>query len=143
VRRGFLDIYPDLQSEAATAKLWTLRSHALAPRDDRRRERGPEAGLEEVQPSTNQNLPAHSVDPYFVSILRYGNREQVVVVAEKSGEVMYWEDVEEGFNISPVGSDGQILQHWCNQDDLGVALNEWIEGRRKNQNLSPAKPLNS
>jgi len=137
VRRGFLDIYPDLQSEAATAKLWTLRSHALAPRDDRRR------GLKKCNPQQITTFQQHSVDPYFASILRYGNREQVVVVAEKSGEVMYWEDVQEGFNISPVGSDGQILQHWCNQDDLGVALNEWIEGRRKNQNLSPAKPLNS
>ena len=48
-----------------------------------------------------------------------------------------------GLQHTPVGPDGQILQHWCNQDDLGVALNEWIEGRRKHQNLSPAKPLNS
>ena len=99
--------------------------------------------LKKCNPQQITTFHQHSVDPYFASILRYGNREQVVVVAEKSGEVMYWEDVEEGFNISPVGPDGQILQYWCNQDDLGVALNEWIEGRRKNQNLSPAKPLNS
>ena len=49
---------------------------------------------------------------------------------------MYWEDVEEGFNISPLTPDGRVLEHWCNQDDLGIALNHWIEGR----GWSPAKP---
>ena len=99
--------------------------------------------LKECNPQQITTFQQYSVDPYFASILRYGKREQVVVVAEKSGEVMYWEDVEEGFNISPVGPNGNILEHWCNQDDLGIALNEWIEGRRKHQKLSPAKPLNS
>jgi len=38
---------------------------------------------------------------------------------------MYWEDVEEGFNVSEVGADGQIAHHWCNQDELRHALTEW------------------
>jgi hypothetical protein len=71
-----------------------------------------------------------SVDPYFAPISRYGELEKVVVVAHKSGQVIYWEDVEEGFNISPVGPDGMILEHSCEQDDLGIALNQWIEGRK-------------
>jgi hypothetical protein len=53
--------------------------------------------------------------------------QSVVVVARRGDEVMYWEDVEEGFNISPITSDGQVLQHWCNQDELGSALNAWIK----------------
>jgi hypothetical protein len=31
--------------------------------------------------------------------------------------------------LSPVDSNDQILEHWCNQDGLGVALNAWIDGR--------------
>ena len=43
--------------------------------------------------------------------------------------MIYCEDEEDGFNVSPVGADGQILEHWCNQDELKYALNYWIEGR--------------
>lgn len=71
----------------------------------------------------------YSVEPCLVSIVRCGKLESLVVVARKSDEVIYWEDVEEGFNISRVSPDGLILEHWCEQDELGVALNHWIEGR--------------
>jgi hypothetical protein len=85
-----------------------------------------------------------SIEPYFAPIRRYGKLENVVIVAQKLNEVMYWEDVEEGFNISPLANDGLILEHWCNQDDLGVALNQWIEGRERNdRKFSPARPFKS
>jgi hypothetical protein len=84
----------------------------------------------------------YGVEPYLAPILRYGKLEHVAVVARKSDEVIYWEDVEEGFNASAIGPDGLILEHWCNQDDLGIALNRWIEGRGgPSQNCSPARPL--
>jgi hypothetical protein len=98
------------------------------------------ADLEKCDPQQIAIFQQYSVDPYFAPILRYGKLEKVVVVAQKSGEVMYWEDVEEGFNISPVGSDGRVLEHWCNQDALGIALNHWIEGR-KSDRCGPAKPF--
>jgi hypothetical protein len=72
----------------------------------------------------------YTVEPHFSRVVRHGKAENVVVVARKGNEVIYWEDVEDGFNVSPVSSEGTILQHWCNQDDLGTALNTWIEGRR-------------
>jgi hypothetical protein len=72
----------------------------------------------------------YSVDPHFAPITRFGKIEKVVVVAENSGYAIYWEDVEEGFNISPTGMDGTILEHGCNQDELAYALNHWIEGRK-------------
>jgi len=50
-------------------------------------------------------------------------------VARKEGWVIYWEDVEEGFGVSLVGADGKILEQDCSQNDLGLALNAWIEGR--------------
>jgi hypothetical protein len=38
----------------------------------------------------------------------YGKEESIVVVARKWNEVIHWEDVEEGFNISVVGPGGRI-----------------------------------
>lgn len=65
----------------------------------------------------------YAVEPYPAPISRYGKMQSVVVVARRRDEVIYWEDVEEGFNLSPVASDGRILEHWCNQDELRLALN--------------------
>jgi hypothetical protein len=73
----------------------------------------------------------YSVDPHPEPIVRYGQIETVIVVAQKGNEVLYWEDIEEGFNTSPVDDQGRIAEHWCNQDTLGVALNCWIEGRSR------------
>lgn len=67
--------------------------------------------------------------------------EHAIVVARRVDEVIYWEDVEGGFNISPIGPDGRILEHWCNQDELRLALNAWIEGRARTVRLGPAEPI--
>ena len=72
---------------------------------------------------------AYRVEPRLAPIVRYGKIENVVVIAQKGNEVIYWEDVEEGFGVSPLSPDGQILRHDCNQNDLGLALNAWLEGR--------------
>jgi hypothetical protein len=83
----------------------------------------------------------YRVEPFLAPIVRYGEIGTVVVVARNGNEVMYYEDVEEGFNVSPIAPDGQILEHWCNQDDLRFALNEWIEGRKLYQRLGPAQSI--
>jgi hypothetical protein len=51
------------------------------------------------------------------------------VIAQKGNQVIYWEDIEEGFGVSPISADGPILRQDCNQNDLGLALNVWIAGR--------------
>ncbi|HYG97808.1 MAG TPA: hypothetical protein VD837_01665 [Terriglobales bacterium] len=84
----------------------------------------------------------YAVEPFCAPIVRYGKTESVVVVARRRNEVMYYEDVEEGFNVSPISCDGQILEHWCNQDELRWALNAWIWGRGLHARLRPAQPLN-
>jgi len=71
----------------------------------------------------------YTVKPFLAPITRYGKRETVVVVARKGDEVIYYEDIDEGFNVSPISTDGVIVEHWCNQDDLGSSLNTWVEGR--------------
>jgi len=77
------------------------------------------------------------VRPFLAPITRYGKRESVVVLARKGEEVIYYEDIDEGFNVSPISTDGVILEHWCNQDDLGSALNAWVEGRASGRKLRP------
>src|SRR6266542_3788757 len=83
----------------------------------------------------------YRVEPYLAPIVRYGKLETVVVVARRGAQAIYWEDVEDGFNLSPVTDDGRILEHWCNQDDLGLALNYWIEGRTQPPIVGPAVPV--
>jgi hypothetical protein len=86
----------------------------------------------------------YSVEPYFAPIVRYGIADNVVVVAQKSFDVIYWEDVGEGFNTAPTGPGGRVLEHSCNEDDLGVALHRLVQTcKRQTGNLEPANPLNS
>jgi hypothetical protein len=86
----------------------------------------------------------YSVEPYFAPIVRYGIADKVVVVAQKSFDVIYWEDVGEGFNTAPTGPGGRVLEHSCNEDDLGVALHRLVQTcKRQTGNLEPANPLNS
>lgn len=88
-----------------------------------------EADLAKCDDQQRAAYRQYSVEPHVAPLARYGKLEEVVVVAEKSGQAIYWEDIEEGFNVSPLGPDGMILEHRCNQDELGHALNRWIEGR--------------
>jgi hypothetical protein len=68
------------------------------------------------------------VEPVLAKLFRYDQWESVVIVARNDDRVIYWEDIDEGFNESSAIGD-RILEHRCNQDMLGVALNRWIEGR--------------
>jgi hypothetical protein len=79
------------------------------------------AMVESVKQTTT--FKKYAVEPYLAPIVRYGNLDRVVVVARRRNEVIYWEAVEEGFNLTPVSPDGTILEHCCNQDELRFALN--------------------
>ena len=46
-------------------------------------------------------------------------------MAKRDNEVMYYEDVEDGFNFSPLSTNGEILEHSCNQHELKYALRRW------------------
>ena len=76
-----------------------------------------------------------------VAIQRYGKAEHVFVVAQRGPEAMYYEDIEEGFNFSPLDADGNILEHWCNQDELKYALWHWMG--RPWQDRGPAEPIDT
>ena len=44
--------------------------------------------------------------------------ELVFIVAEVGNRVIYYEDVEEGFEVSSVNDGGEIPERGCNQFDL-------------------------
>jgi NADPH-dependent 7-cyano-7-deazaguanine reductase QueF-like protein len=96
------------------------------------------ATIEEVQQIVERDLAncsreqvtlfeKYRVQPRLAPIVRSGNRESVVVVAQRGEEVIYWEDVEEGFEVSSVDSSGKILDPGCNQNDLRIALSTWVK----------------
>ena len=76
------------------------------------------------------------------SIVRYGMTEQVFIVAQNGDEVMYYEDVEDGFNFSPLDSEGQIAQHWCNKDEIKFALWHWM-GKPHAFRMGPAVAIST
>lgn len=51
-------------------------------------------------------------------------------VAVKEGRVVWYNDIEEGFNISPFTTAGVIPrdEYWCNQDSLRLALARFKDG---------------
>lgn len=98
------------------------------------------ASIKEVKEILQEDLPdcdpeqlavfhAFALEPFAAPIVRNGQTESVIVVARRDNEVIYWEDVECGFNVSPIDENGTILEHWCNQDELRSALNRWGDGR--------------
>jgi hypothetical protein len=67
-----------------------------------------------------------AVVPYLVPIYRRGRAESVFVLAKANGVVLYYEDVEEGFNISPLSHDGSIASPGYEQWELGHALEHLV-----------------
>ena len=65
------------------------------------------------------------------SIERSGRHESVFIVAEHRALAMYYEDVEEGFNLSLLRVDDSIAQPGFEQWSLREALNQlmlaWAE----------------
>lgn len=44
------------------------------------------------------------------------------VVAIFGNDVIYYNDIEEGFNISPYETYGHIKEYWCNQSELNWTI---------------------
>lgn len=66
----------------------------------------------------------HSICVPFraVPIKRFDQTESVFVVAQHKGVVVYYEDVEEGFNLSALAADGSIATPGYEQWRLQHAL---------------------
>ena len=67
----------------------------------------------------------YRIEPLQAGIDRGEGTEYVFVVARNGAEVMYYEDVEDGFNFSRLGVHGSILEPGCEQDPLKWSLQRW------------------
>jgi len=90
-----------------------------------------ETQLNECTSAQKEIFEKYRVPPFQAPIIRYNKLEQVFVVAKFNNEVMYYEDVEDGFNFSHLDKEGKIIKHWCNQDELKHALLHWMGQPRK------------
>jgi len=61
-----------------------------------------------------------------VPIRRFGLLETVWVVAQSGERAIYYEDIEEGFNISKIAPDGSIATPTCEQWTLRHSLHHFM-----------------
>lgn len=80
------------------------------------------AQLADCSPDQRQLFERSKVIPHLVPIARSGRPEAVFVVAKAGDLVLYYEDVEEGFNISRLAEDGSIATPGYEQWELRHAL---------------------
>jgi hypothetical protein len=59
-----------------------------------------------------------------VKIERWGNSESVFVVAKAGAAIIFYEDIEEGFEISELNEQGAISDYRANQFTLQHVINQ-------------------
>lgn len=82
------------------------------------------AQLEECSAALREHFEAHRVEFYRVPIRRLGKLESVFVVATFDDAVLYYEDVEEGFELASLDENGAIASQGCNQFELCQILTQ-------------------
>jgi hypothetical protein len=83
---------------------------------------------EELDEDERKVFDRYRVNPWK-AVIRRSERagdEPVLVVAQSNDGVLYFEDVEHGFNISPVDQSGRILMPGGSQNTLNGAVREWF-----------------
>ena len=73
------------------------------------------------------------VEAFAVPIVRQGNTETVIAIARAAGHVIYFEDVEEGFNFSALDASGRIEQPGYEQWQLQHVLWQLRDHLRRTQ----------
>tara|TARA_R110002096_G_scaffold44524_1_gene119675 strand:- start:45102 stop:46316 length:1215 start_codon:yes stop_codon:yes gene_type:complete len=60
-------------------------------------------------------------------------------VAIEDGKVLWYNDIEDGFNWSPFREHGVIDEYWCNQNDFDFILDDFaqVRSRRVRANIAP------
>jgi len=88
-----------------------------------------EQGKQDLSQKDIKFFNKYSVPLEKYKILRNDKVEEVFVVAKKDNQILYYEDVEEGFEITTNFSDKTILEYGgTNQDTLSVAIYKWGKG---------------
>ena len=78
--------------------------------------------LRGCSPGQRTAFETYRVAFYPVPLSRFGSIEQALVVAELPTGLLYFEDVEEGFEIGILGPDGVLPDQGCSQLELTHAL---------------------
>ena len=73
-------------------------------------------------PAQKIAFASYRVPFYSVPFQRSRALEQVLVVAELPSGLLYYEDVEEGFEVGVLDANGILQDHGCNQLELTHAL---------------------
>ena len=82
-----------------------------------------ESEAADLTPTQRTVLQAMCVKPYEVPVESHPG-ETVVVVAEYRGEVLYWSDIEEGWELEPLSPQGGIAQRGSNQYLLAHVMHQ-------------------
>ena len=83
-----------------------------------------ESQLSQCSPLQKAAFEAFRVPFYPVPIHRLGNLEQVLVVAHLPSGLLYFEDVEDGFDVGSLDADGALAPTTCDQLDLKHVLSK-------------------
>ena len=79
--------------------------------------------IAECSPETRALFEANAITPKKWALSPWGDDGGGFWVIAIIGKFVLWyNDIEEGFNISSFTQEGTIEQYWCNQDPLHVAL---------------------
>jgi hypothetical protein len=85
-----------------------------------------ERELPACEPAQQEAFRQLRIAPRATPIVRGGSVEYVFAVAARGNEVLYYEDVEEGFNVSPLDAGGAIANPGFEQWELRHALHHWL-----------------
>jgi len=78
--------------------------------------------LEECPKAQRKAFDVLRVAPYSAPFLRRHGLGHVLVVAHLPSGLLYYEDIEEGFETGVLDVDGVLHDHGCNQLTLSQAL---------------------
>jgi hypothetical protein len=96
--------------------------------------------LQRLSPAQRDRWAALTV-PFRVVPISGEPGHVIYVVAEIEGRVIYFEDVEEGWNVAPLTARGEIASRGFEQDDLVRLLSRLFEGRSPDSKMPPNKSL--
>jgi hypothetical protein len=82
--------------------------------------------LVDFSPEERQLFERYKATLLLTAINRAGSIESVFVVARYRDLVIYYDDIEEGFNISSLSPDGAIATPSFEQWELGHALRQLV-----------------
>ncbi|HRE18818.1 MAG TPA: hypothetical protein PLW86_17395 [Rhodocyclaceae bacterium] len=80
--------------------------------------------LAECTASQQAAFAQYRVPFYQLPLHRFGQIETAFVVAHLPNGILYFEDVEEGFEISSLGKDGALPDQGCSQFELRHVLTQ-------------------